>query len=172
MKNIVFLLLFLTYWCNAQDTMVEKMEPFYVAGVATTTTNENGKSATDMGELWGKFYSDQVSNTVPDKVSDAIYVVYTEYESDYTGHYLAIVGHKVKSLENLPEGVIGIEVSGGNYQKHIAKGGLPQAVVDTWKEIWNNDAQLNRAYDIDFEVYGEKANLGADSEVEIYLSVK
>ncbi len=172
MKKIPFILLFLAFWCNAQDTMVEKMEPFYVVGIAITTTNENGKSATDMGELWGKFYSENVSNTIPDKVSDAVYVVYTEYESDYTGQYLAIIGHKVKSFENLSEALIGIEVSGGNYQKRIARGGLPQAVVDAWKEIWDNDAQLHRAYDTDFEVYGEKANQGENSEAVIYLSVK
>lgn len=172
MKGLTIILLALAYWCNAQDTMVEKIEPFNVAGIAITTTNENGKSATDMGALWGKFYSQNISNLVPNKMSDAVYAIYSEYESDYTGEYLAIIGHRVPSLENLPEGMVGIQVSGGNYQKHIARGGMPQAVLDVWQTIWDNDSQLNRAYDTDFEVYGDKANQGANSEVEIYLSIK
>ena len=172
MKNLTALFLFLTYWCNAQDTMVEKIEPFYVAGIAKTTTNENGKSASDLGELWGRFYSENVTLTIPNKTSDAVYVIYTEYESDYKGEYLAVIGHRVKSLEGLPEAFIGIEVSGGNYQKYVAKGGMPQAIVTTWKAIWEKDAVLNRAYDTDFEVYGEKSNQGENSEAVIYLSVR
>ncbi len=172
MKNGTALFLFLSYWCNAQEAMIEKIEPFFVVGIAKTTTNENGKSASDLGELWGRFYSENVTLTIPNKTSDAIYVLYTEYESDYKGEFLAMIGNRVESLEDLPEGLTGIEVSGGSYQKHIAKGEMPQAIVASWKVIWEKDAVLNRAYDTDFEVYGEKSNQGENSEAVIYLSVK
>ena len=72
MKSVTVLLLFIPYLFNAQVALTEKMEPFYVAGIATTTTNENAKSTADLGELWGSFNSENVSNSIPDQVSDAV----------------------------------------------------------------------------------------------------
>lgn len=49
---------------------------------------------------------------------------------------------------------------------------MPNAVVETWKEIWANDATLKRTYLADFEVYGVKSQQGAESEVEIFIGVQ
>lgn len=68
--------------------------------------------------------------------------------------------------------MIGREFSATKFQKFTAKGEMPNAVMQTWKTIWEQDEVLNRAYQYDFEVYGEKSQNGNESEVEIFVSVK
>ncbi len=53
------------------------------------------------------------------------------YESDYKGKYTAIIGLKVSSLKQIPDRLIGREFSGGKYQKFVAKGHMPNAVMGT-----------------------------------------
>ena len=144
---------------------------FKIIGIAVRTTNANGQAATDLGKLWGQFISEAVSK-IPNVISEEVIAVYTDYESDYQGTYTAIIGKKVSSLDEIPKGMIGREFPAKKFQKFIAKGEMPNAVVQTWKAIWEQDEVLNRVYQYDFEVYGEKCQNGIESEVEIFISVK
>jgi len=49
---------------------------------------------------------------------------------------------------------------------------MPTAVIDIWKEIWDNDKELNRKYSADFEVYGQKSQDPENAEVEIYIATE
>ena len=148
------------------------MENFKIIGISVQTTNQNNQAATDLGQLWGRFYQEEISKQISNKESDDIYAVYTDYESDYTGSYTAIIGHRVSALYIIPDGLTGLEVKNEKLLRYIAKGEMPNAVVETWKEIWANDIALYRTYHADFEVYGEKSQQGGDSEVEIYIGVR
>jgi len=151
---------------------MEQIENFKIIGIETETTNENGKSAEDLGKLWERFYGENVPSKIQNKKSDEIYSIYTDYESDYQGKYKTIIGQKVSSLDKVPNGLIGREFNGGKYQKFIAKGQMPNAVMEKWQEIWAKDKELNRKYTADFEVYGKKSQNGENSEVEIYIATE
>jgi predicted transcriptional regulator YdeE len=151
---------------------MNKIESFKIIGVSVETTNEDGKAANDIGNLWGKFFAEKIPSKIENKISNDIYSIYTDYESDFTGKYTTILGLKVDSFGNIPEGLVGREFTSENFVKFIAKGEMPNAVVETWKEIWSNDQDLNRKYTYDFEVYGEKSQNGLNSEVEIYIATK
>ena len=148
------------------------MENFKIIGISTETTNQNNQAASDLGKLWQQFYLEEIFNKIPNKESDDIYAVYTDYESDYTGKYTAIIGQRVSTLNIIPDGLVGREITNEKLLKYKAKGEMPQAVVDIWKEIWEDNIALYRTYNADFEVYSEKSQQGADSEVEIYLGVR
>ncbi|WP_116772392.1 GyrI-like domain-containing protein [Maribacter litoralis] len=151
---------------------MELIENFKIIGIETETTNENGKSAEDLGELWEQFYGENVPSKIPNKISDEIYSIYTDYESDYKGKYKTIIGQRVSSLDKVPNELIGREFNGGKYQKFVAKGQMPNAVVESWQAIWAKDKELNRKYTADFEVYGEKSQNGEESEVEIFIATE
>ena len=151
---------------------MKKIESFKIIGISTETTNENGKSAKDLGKLWGRFYSENISSQISNKESDEIYSIYTDYETDYKGKYTSIIGLKVNSLDSIPSGLIGREFESGIYTKFVAKGEMPDAVMEVWKEIWIKDKELNRKYLADFEVYGAKSQYGINSEVEIYIAIE
>ncbi|MFD2033584.1 hypothetical protein ACFSKL_02220 [Belliella marina] len=50
-------------------------------------------------------------------------------------------------------------------QKFVSKGKMPEAVVKTWTEIWQNKTLL-RAYRADVTAYGKKYYDGDNPEVE------
>lgn len=151
----------------------QTIQKFYVIGISTRTTNENGQSVKDIEALWGRFWGQEIPKQIPNKVSDEIYAIYTHYETDFTGYYTTIVGLPVSSLENIPKGFVGITIETGVYQKFVSKGKMPEAVFNTWLEIWRNEElNLKRAYKADFTIHGQKYYDGDKAEVETFISVK
>jgi predicted transcriptional regulator YdeE len=148
-----------------------KVEPFKIIGLSVRTTNENNQMANDIGALWGRFMGENVLEAIPNKMDNTVYSIYTDYESDHTKPYTTILGCKVESLNNIPDGMIGQSFDGGNYEKLSTKGDVMKGLVfNKWLEIWEMD--LERVFTADFEVYGEKAQNPADAEIDILIAVK
>ncbi|HEU4716434.1 MAG TPA: GyrI-like domain-containing protein [Bacteroidia bacterium] len=144
---------------------------FYVAGISVRTTNAGGQSMKDIGELWGRFFAENISAKIPGKVSADIYSIYTDYESDHTGLYTTLLGCRVSSVEDLPEGMTGKKIPGGKCMKFTCKGKIPDVIAAQWANIWN-DKTLRRSFTSDYEVYNERAQNPADAEVDIFVAVK
>lgn len=148
------------------------MNTLKIIGISVETTNQNGKAIEDLGKLWGRFYAENIIEKIPNKISEEVYSVYTDYESDYNGKYTTIIGMAISTLDEIPDGLIGRTFEVQDFKKFIAKGEMPDAVGKTWKEIWDQDAELNRSYIYDYEVYGSRSQNGETSEVDIYIGIK
>lgn len=149
------------------------IQKFYVIGISIRTTNENGQSAKDIEKLWGKFWDEEIQKQIPNKLNEDIYAVYTAYEADFTKPYTTVIGAAVSSLEDIPNGFVGITIETTTYQKFISKGKMPEAVFNTWLEIWGDDElNLQRSYKADFTIHGKKYYDGDKAEVETYIAVK
>jgi predicted transcriptional regulator YdeE len=147
------------------------IEKFSVIGIAVRTTNENQQAATDIPKLWAQFMSEGVLAKIPHKIDDTLYCIYTDYEKDFTKPYTTLLGCKVISTDDVPEGMVAKTFETAHYTKFEAKGNIFQGMVfNTWSKIWTMD--LPRAYQADFEIYGEKAANPEDAEVDIFISVK
>ncbi|AZA99086.1 AraC family transcriptional regulator [Chryseobacterium joostei] len=148
-----------------------KVEPFKVIGIAVRTTNENNQAAKDIPVLWEKLMKENIVENIPNKIDNAVYSIYTDYEKDHTKPYTTILGCKVASLDHIPDGMVGKSFDGGDYVKFTTKGNLAEnLVINEWIKIWNMD--LGRTFTADFEIYGEKAMNPADAEVDILIAVQ
>ncbi len=149
-----------------------QVEPFYVAGLAIRTHNAGGQALQDIQALWGRFFSEQVASKIPGKLSDDVYSVYCEYESDHTGEYTTLLGVRVNELPaQLPEGLRALAFEGGTYTIYTAQGKIHEGIIGrTWEHIWNT-AQ-DRRFTADFEVYDARSADPANAEVDIYIAVK
>ena len=132
------------------DAIKINLPEFLIAGISVRTIN-NGQAGVDIKALWDKFYKEQIIEIIPGKLSGDIYCVYTDYETDYTGYYTAVLGCKVSSIAELPAGLTGIIIPASAYAVCESKGNLPHSVLTTWQQIWDSD--INRAYKADFDVY-------------------
>lgn len=148
-----------------------KIEKLQIVGIAVRTTNQNGQSSIDIESLWNKFWDEDIRNKIPDKINNDIYAVYTDYKTDHTGPYTTIIGLPVSSLQNIPDDFVSVTIEQNIYQKFVSKGKMPDAVFNTWLEIWSRK-DLNRSYKTDFTIHGKKYYLGDEAEVETYVSVK
>jgi len=137
---------------------------FYVAGIRVRTSNENGQSQNDIGGLWTRFMSEGLVQKIPGGVSDDIYSVYTDYESDHNGAYTVILGCKVDAPLTLPADFAFITIPSGKYEVDTVDGDMPASIMEAWRQI--RHTATNRKYTADFEVYG------AENSVKIYLAVR
>lgn len=145
---------------------ITTIAPFYLIGIAKRTSNEGTQAIAAIGALWQQWQEENLSARIPNLSGPEFCCVYTNYEGDYTAPYEVILGHKVSSLDNIPEGLVGHTVTGGTVAEYTAKGtALDQAVGNTWRGIWASD--LKRAYQSDFELY--QADF---SEATIYIGLK
>lgn len=133
------------------------------------TTNTNGQSAIDCGNLWQEFEKGKYAEIIPNKLSEEIFAVYHQYEGDYTKPFSYFIGCKVKSDTEVPQGLQGLTIAKGTYYKMNAKGKMPECVINAWREIWASN--IPRTYQIDFEVYDERSKDWNDTEVDIFLSI-
>jgi len=143
---------------------------FFIIGISVRTINQNGQSKKDLMALWEQFEKDQVYFKIPDKLSTDFFCIYTDYETDYTGYYTAVLGYKVNSLTNIPEGFVGITVPGGKYNVYTLGGKCPQNVYVAWQQIWKSGAE--RRYTADFDQYSPNIVKFEDTEVKIYVGIK
>jgi predicted transcriptional regulator YdeE len=145
------------------------LEAFHVIGIFVRTTNVNNKALKDIGDLFGKFVGQNILEKIPNKITEDIYCVYTDYETDFNGPYTTIIGCKVGSLKDIPAGLIGKTIPDSKYEVYTSTGKLSISLAKTWEGIWNAD--INRRYSADFDIYGEKARDYENAEVETYVAV-
>src|SRR5579862_4169576 len=73
------------------ETSVTKttlQSPFYVAGFLVRTNNADeagGKGK--IGDLWQRFFKENLGAQIPNRADSALTVVYSEYASDEKGDY-------------------------------------------------------------------------------------
>lgn len=149
---------------------VVTLDKFTIVGIAVRTTNQEGKSQSDIGKLWESFFQKEVLKAIPNKLSEDIYCIYTDYESDYTGEYTTILGCQVSSIENVPADFIIKEIPECTYYKYISEGELVSAVGKTWSHIWKSD--IDRKYLADFDIYGDEARDPKNARIITFLSVE
>jgi predicted transcriptional regulator YdeE len=145
------------------------LEAFHIIGITVRTTNVNNKALKDIGELFGYFVSQNILEKIPNRISENLYCVYTDYESDFNGPYTTIIGCKVSSLNNIPAGLTGKTIPESKYQVYRSTGKLSISLAKTWEGIWNTD--LVRRYSADFDIYGEKAKDFENAELDTYVAV-
>jgi predicted transcriptional regulator YdeE len=148
---------------------IKRQPAFKIVGISVRTTNQDGQAKKDIGTLFAGFLSLLMPEQIPGRLSPDIYCIYTEYESDFNGPYTCIVGCRVHSLENIPDGFVGINIAESAYRVYKSVGNLAECVADTWVQIWQSD--INRKYAADFDIYGEGAMDPENAEVDIYVSI-
>lgn len=143
---------------------------FSVTGLTVRTINrdESNPTTAKLPALWGKFFENGVAAKVSNQVPNSpVFGVYSEYESDENGFYSVTAG--IATSGPASSDFTTVDVQGGKYLVFKNKGAMPQAVIETWGQIWNffeSNTEFIRLFNSDFEEY-----LGPD-EVAIYIGVR
>ena len=149
------------------------LAPMKIVGLELRTTNQDGQSAKDIPEHWGRFTQEGIKDKITNKVSDTVYGIYTNYEEDHTKPYSLVIGYEVASVpEKLPEGCVLVETADSSYACPQLSGDFPGSVYQTWQKVWNSD--LKRTFTTDFEVYDETFDPTEEgsSGISIYVAVE
>jgi predicted transcriptional regulator YdeE len=80
---------------------------FKTIGISTRTTNKDNQSQQDFTNLWGQFYAQNIFDKIPNKVSDNVLSIYTDYKSGFTDEYTTMIDIPVSTLDEIPTELIG-----------------------------------------------------------------
>jgi predicted transcriptional regulator YdeE len=143
----------------------------YVAGLAFRTKNdlEQNPAAGWIAKTWGRLRT--MKNPNPPAA------VYTDYESDYHGHFTGVVGFTRNSANDFSAGEVLAKVPAVRYAKFANTGKLPEVVIAAWQAVWQAEQEglLKRAYTTDLEIYPymrEAMNNPDKVTVELYIAIK
>jgi len=140
---------------------VRDLGPFTVVGISAKESNDHPEG---IGKLWQDFYAKGGAKQIPNRASDDVYAVYTEYEGDHTKPYTMLIGCQVSSVGTLPTGLVAKAIPGAKYAVFDASGPQPASVVATWVRVYQTP--LQRAYVADFDRYR------GPTEVEVNVGVR
>lgn len=88
--------------------------------------------------------------------------------------YSILISHRVDSLEQIPEGMVGLQLPEQKTIIFITSQGLVvPGIVQTSQEIWqlDNQQKLQSAYGFDYELYDERSYDPNNGVAEIHVSV-
>jgi predicted transcriptional regulator YdeE len=161
---------------EAPVTKTMLSSPFYVAGFLVRTNNADevsGKSK--IGDLWQRFYKENLGAQIPNRADSALTVVYSEYATDEKGDYNYLLGARVTSVDHLPAGMTWKQVQSGTYAViRTEVGQMPRVLQATWRRIWEmspTEMGGKRAFVTDYEIYDERSANPANAQVEVHIGI-
>ena len=147
---------------------------FNIIGIALRTSNAAAFTQGNIGALWQRFFTESISSKITHKTDGALLALYYDFETDKDGLYTILLGHRVTSLDQIPDGMTGVQVPA---QKTVIfttpQGPVTAGIVQTWQEIWNLEDQqkLSRVYGFEYELYDERSYDQNNGVAEIHISV-
>jgi len=159
------------------DPRVSDEPGFIIVGIDART--DNAREMTGAGviaKLWARILKENLLAQVPNKTDTSILAVYSEYVSDKDGEYNFMIGARVSSAMGVPDGMMVKKVPAGRYAIFTSeRGPVEKVVVAVWQRIWAVAKAApggERAYQVDFEVYDERARDPRNAQVDVYVSIK
>jgi len=136
-----------------------------VIGIELRTSNEEAMET--IPPLWGKFYTEGITQKIENRVSDELYAVYTNFENEglnNEGVYSLIIGVEVKDFESIPDGMTAITIEVQDREVFSVAEGKPENVGATWMEIWKRD-DLKKTFISEYEHYHAEG-------IDVYIGVE
>jgi predicted transcriptional regulator YdeE len=126
--------------------------------------------------VWSRFFADDLLSQIPNRSSEILFVVYSNYASDELDYYDYLLGCPVDSIEIIPEGMTYAAIATGDYAVFTTETGpVAEVVQAAWKHIWlqtPKDLGHKRAFLTDYEVYDHRALDPNNAKVEIHIGLE
>ncbi|HKF06036.1 MAG TPA: serine hydrolase [Candidatus Sulfotelmatobacter sp.] len=149
---------------------------FTVVGVSARTNNAKEMTSDGViGKMWGRLMQEGLLAKIPNKADPAIVAVYTDYASDHNGDYTFLLGSRVTSDADVPEGMVSKRIPAGKFAVFTSeKGPAPRVVPELWMKINSlpaNAVGANREYRADFEIYDQRAMDPQNLQMDVYIGI-
>ena len=145
---------------------IDQKNNIQIVGIELRTSNVEAMHTIPL--FWQKFYQEGVLQKIPNKASDDIYAVYTNFENEgknNEGVYSLIIGTEVEKIDALPENFVSTVILSSKRAMFEVEKGHPEKVGEKWMEIWQT-ADIKKTYLSDYEIYR------TSGEIEIYIGIE
>jgi predicted transcriptional regulator YdeE len=161
----------LCHWAMLMHPVAVNAGDLLVAGVKLRTTHriEAVAQTAKIPALWRRFFVDKVGDQIPDRLPDAaVLAIYSDYDRDDSGPYSFLIGHRVRTLEQMPTGMSGIWLLPARYLQFETGSRPYDYPAGAWEEIRQFFAlthEYERTFEADYEIHRPEV-------VTIYVSIK
>jgi len=156
---------------------VQQHPGFYVVGITARTNNAHEMSGNGKIEnIWQTLLQQNLAAKIPNKAGVDLIAVYTDYETDHTGHYTYLLGLPICSAEALPANLTVKHIPAGRYAVFSSgRGPIKQIVPEVWQRIWSmSPEELGgaRAFKTDYEIYDQRAADPENAQIDVYVGLR
>ena len=149
---------------------LEHLPTFRARGLIAGMSEAPRKTASIEIVFGQDFFTGQLGQRIPERASDVIYAVYSDYVGDHTQPYRLTLGYAVDAAAGSAHSALyTVRVERGDYASLCSRGAQPQNLIETWKAVWASD--LERAFRTDFELYGPRFFEDGIHEVLVYIGL-
>jgi predicted transcriptional regulator YdeE len=138
-------------------------EPVWIIGLELRTNNDVAFET--IPAHWQRFMGEEILGRIPNRVSDTIYVVYTNYQNpgvNNQGIYSCVLGAAVTLREHIPDGLVAVSLPASTDQ--VVPVERADKVGVAWQDIWKQNTS-ERTFIADTECYYP------DGKIEIHLGI-
>ncbi|OAB40129.1 GyrI-like domain-containing protein [Paenibacillus glacialis] len=159
------------------NTFTVQKPEITLTGVSVRTTNaEEAGPNGQLSKLWETYFQSNLSLQEGINNPNLIYGLYTDYESDASGAYTALIGHEVGDGAVLADNNFDcVVIPESKYLVFTTKRGpVFEVVAQSWGDIWTyfEESQEVRTFTGDFELYDGRNFDPTDAEVQIYIAIQ
>jgi predicted transcriptional regulator YdeE len=156
---------------------IQQHPGFYIVGVSARTNNAHEMSGKGkIGSVWESFLQPSLIAKIPNKIGVDPVAVYTDYETDHTGHYTYLLGLPISPAESVPASFTVKHVPAGRYAVFTSgKGPIKQIIPEIWQRIWamsRKELGGERAFQSDFEIFDQRAADPENAQIDVYVGLR
>ena len=146
---------------------IVNVEEKMVAGIAVRTSNSSLNTTNAIGNLWKRFYEENIYSDISNKISPKLFGVYTDYENNEKGEYTFLTCCAV-SEKPMDKRLTVLRIPAGRYAKFTVNGDVNKVVSEVWQAVWKLD--LPRSFVCDIEEY-QNSDI-TNAEINLYKGLK
>jgi predicted transcriptional regulator YdeE len=153
-----------------------KREQILLIGISAPTDNQKEMSGQGViPAMWQRFLQEGLLEKIPNRVDPSeLTAAYHSIESDDRGPYSFLLGARVSGLSEVPEGMVGITVPGGDFLEVTTERGAFQTIgLAAWQRVWASEPIREfRRFEADLEVYSLTDMAQDNSQFKIYVGLE
>jgi predicted transcriptional regulator YdeE len=162
---------------SAMNPKVVQQPGFVVIGIAARTSNAKEMRGDGViGKFWGRLAQEGFIAKILNKADHNIVAVYMDYASDKNGEYTFLLGARVTSDAEVPEGMVAKKIPAGKFAVFTTETGPGAKVVpEMWMKINSLPVKAvggDRIYRADYELYDERARDPQNLQADVYVGIK
>lgn len=157
-----------------------QFEGMKVVGLITRTHNFKYEASMETSKILPavqSFVQKNMAEAISGRLKPGTLICgYYDYESDYKGAYTYFIGEQVdQSVTEAPEGLTLIKIPKQKYVKFTnGPGPMPEVLRKPWMDIWEMDEKDfggKRSYQVDWELYDERAKDHSATTLDIFIGI-
>ncbi|KEO83258.1 AraC family transcriptional regulator [Tumebacillus flagellatus] len=150
---------------------------FKLIGYGLDTNSNEGQNHRDIPQFWQRYLQENLRANIPNKLRPSVEIgLCTNFQPE-TGDFTYVIGFETESFDEVPEGMVCIEVPEATYAVFTTpkadNADFPASIQQTWAKAFQEWFPTSgyQACTPEFEWYDERSESDTDKQMDIYVAI-